>query len=90
MATKMYRGAESGSSHESHSEMSKQPKGYTPAEISVEQADNGGFIVRCHYRPEKTKGGDLPGYMEPKTYAVESLDAAMTVARSHFGEKATS
>ena len=97
MASRVYRGEEGGTEQDSYSEMSdpkpSAPEGYEADDATIIRADNGGFIVRCHYRPSQEKGEaksddsqiKIAMSMRPKEYAVSTFDEAVNVQRKHFG-----
>jgi len=54
--------------------------------VSIEPSDNGGFLVRCSYKPKPTRKSEMSsGWVEPKTLTFESKEAMLAHIEALFG-----
>lgn len=82
--------------HESASKMTEELEADTGSDaaeseggaltnVSIDVADNGGFMVRCSHRQPQSKGNAPSPYVEPKQYAFGDKAQLMTFLTEKLG-----
>lgn len=56
--------------------------------LEIEPTKNGGFAVKCYYRPTQNKRGSPSDYREPDSYAFSSLAELDAFLAQLFGGSA--